>query len=315
MSNNLLVSIIIPLYNRALLLPYTLESIIGQTYENWECIIVDDGSTDTSICVVENFKKKDVRFYLYERPENLPKGGNSCRNFGFEKSSGDFIQWFDSDDLLLPGALEEKLNAFERETQIVYSGFKTFSGQPSNILSTYNCLPTDNVFLDYLLGGVVLNIPSFMYRRSFVRTLRFSERLTRAQDLDFVFRCISQKDAKIKQIQKAHSLVRLHEQTITSRFSKSKMIDLNSEIIVREYIFNTALKFEKPYILYPAQKYINTLKKLIVAGKFELFREKLNQNENIKNGLKRRLLLIAIIYKLTNRGLTTFNKILNREYQ
>jgi glycosyltransferase involved in cell wall biosynthesis len=83
-----MVSIIIPLYNRENLILETLESIKVQTYSNFECIIVDDGSTDNGIKLVKNFLNDDNRFKLFERPSNVKKGGNSCRNIGFLKSSG-----------------------------------------------------------------------------------------------------------------------------------------------------------------------------------------------------------------------------------
>ena len=83
-----LVSIIIPNYNRADLIVETLNSIIAQTYTNWECIVVDDGSTDDSIKVIDEYSKLDPRIYLYIRPNHKRKGANSCRNYGLEMSRG-----------------------------------------------------------------------------------------------------------------------------------------------------------------------------------------------------------------------------------
>ena len=73
MTNNPLVSIIIPTYNRAHLIGETLDSVLAQTYQNWECIIVDDGSSDNTDDVVNDYVKKDPRFKYYYRPdEHLP---------------------------------------------------------------------------------------------------------------------------------------------------------------------------------------------------------------------------------------------------
>ena len=72
--NDSLVSIVIPNYNRANLIGETLDSIIQQTYENWECIIVDDRSTDGSIEIIKNYSNKDPRFLLIERPQEYSKG-------------------------------------------------------------------------------------------------------------------------------------------------------------------------------------------------------------------------------------------------
>lgn len=103
------VSIVIPNYNRALLIGETLDSITTQTYRNWECIIVDDGSTDSSMQVIEQYVKKDSRFKLFSRPTNHPKGANSCRNIGMKKSQGDYVIFFDSDDLMTPNHIQEKV--------------------------------------------------------------------------------------------------------------------------------------------------------------------------------------------------------------
>lgn len=315
MSCTPLISIIIPSYNRASLLPFTLDSIIGQTYENWECIIVDDGSTDATLQIVKSYTQKHSRIKIYLRPEHIPKGGNACRNYGFEKSKGDYIQWFDSDDLLVPTALEEKCLAFEEDTHLVYSGFNTFSHTIDNGLVGYNCTPLNELLKDYFSGHVVLNIPSFIYRRNYVKAMRFSNELTRAQDLDFVFKCISKEGIKIKQVAKAHCLVRLHDQTITAQFSQKRIVDLRSEISVRAHIFRTAVRFGKPYVFYAAQKYFNALKKLIVVGEYELFKKELYGNPSVVFSLKRNLYTTAIVYKLTKKGMSRYNKLVNNEYQ
>ena len=95
-----LVSIIIPVFNREVLLPETLDSILSQTFTKWECIIVDDGSTDSSLVVAMVYASKDSRIKVFSRPWYKKKGANTCRNYGFELSKGEFIQWFDSDDIM-----------------------------------------------------------------------------------------------------------------------------------------------------------------------------------------------------------------------
>ena len=99
---NPLVSIIIANYNRAHLIEETLDSIKNQSYTFFECIIVDDGSTDNSVNVVQNWIQGDERFQFFKRPKSIRKGANACRNWGFkEKSKGDLIKFFDSDDIML----------------------------------------------------------------------------------------------------------------------------------------------------------------------------------------------------------------------
>ena len=80
----------------------TLDSIINQTFTDWECILVDDRSADESIRVLQEYQKKDARFKAFLRPLSLKKGANSCRNYGFLQATGSYIKWFDSDDLMQP---------------------------------------------------------------------------------------------------------------------------------------------------------------------------------------------------------------------
>lgn len=110
-----LVSIIIPTYNRAHLIGETLESVLAQTYQNWECIVVDDGSTDNTETLLQTYIHKDPRFQYHKRPGVMPKGGNSCRNFGFEVSKGMYIIFLDSDDLLIPNTLQNRITHIDNE--------------------------------------------------------------------------------------------------------------------------------------------------------------------------------------------------------
>jgi len=76
-------------------------------------LIVDDGSSDNTEAVVLDICKLDQRIEYYKRPSHLPKGANACRNYGLDKSKGDFILWFDSDDILEPNYLERIVNRFK----------------------------------------------------------------------------------------------------------------------------------------------------------------------------------------------------------
>ena len=97
--NNPLVSIIIPTYNRAHIIHETLDSVLSQSYTNWKCIVVDDGSTDTTEEVLKSYVKKDARFQYNKRPIDRKKGANACRNYGLDLAKGAYIVFFDSDDV------------------------------------------------------------------------------------------------------------------------------------------------------------------------------------------------------------------------
>ncbi len=125
-----LVSIIIPSFNRAELIGKTLESVLIQDYTNWECIIVDDGSTDNTMSVVQEYVDKDDRFQLHKRPPESPKGANACRNYGFELSKGAFINWLDSDDLFSRDKISSQITSVSNESYdrvVVTSKWNFFS--------------------------------------------------------------------------------------------------------------------------------------------------------------------------------------------
>lgn len=193
--NNPLVSIIIPVFNRGHLIGETLDSIIGQTYSNWECIVVNDGSTDNTKEVVLSYTKADNRFKYYERPTNRLPGGNAARNYGFEISLGEFIQWFDSDDIMLEEFLKKKILGFSDNVDLIisnykYSNFKLTRYRERN----FNVKATEDLFLLYSLDKVEIQINSCIWRREFLkkRTL-FDETLHRYQDNNFNLKMLFEK--------------------------------------------------------------------------------------------------------------------------
>lgn len=118
--NDILISIIIPTYNRANVLDQTLDSVLRQTYTNWECIVVDDGSTDATDKMVSEYCRQDSRFQYHKRPKESLKGGNVCRDLGFELSKGSFIKWLDSDDVLSDDLLLSQINAVSTSLESKY---------------------------------------------------------------------------------------------------------------------------------------------------------------------------------------------------
>ena len=107
--NNPLVSIIIPTFNRIDLFEETINSVLNQTYQNWECIIVDDGSSEINIGKLLSYKNKSERIIFLQR-NRLPSGVSTCRNIGVEKALGDFVIFLDSDDILHPECLSNRVS-------------------------------------------------------------------------------------------------------------------------------------------------------------------------------------------------------------
>lgn len=191
---NKLISIIIPTYNRAYLIGETLDSIIAQTYTNWECIIIDDGSTDETQIVINQYLNKDQRFQYFHRPQNRVKGPNSCRNYGFEKSKGEYIYWFDSDDLLIDNSIETRIINFDEETDVVISKADFFDSETGVILST-NKIISNSVIEDYFVGIITYYVSGPIWKKTFLekRLELFDENIRYLDDWDFNLRMIYDK--------------------------------------------------------------------------------------------------------------------------
>ena len=102
-----LVSVIIPTFNRAHLLPRALDSLLKQSYKNWEALVIDDASTDDTKSVIANYIKKDNRFHFYPLKEN--SGACIARNVGIKNAKGTLVTFLDSDDEYLPQKIEKQV--------------------------------------------------------------------------------------------------------------------------------------------------------------------------------------------------------------
>ena len=231
---NQLISIIIPTYNRANLISDTLDSIIAQTYTNWECIIVDDGSTDDSFEVINKYVKKDSRFKLFIRPENKIKGANACRNFGFEKSSGDYILWFDSDDLLKKNALDYYINSFKVNTHVVVAKLELIDLITSKKIRE-NKIFSSNIVQDYIDGKIAFYISGPLWKKSFLnkQTELFDEKISNLDDWDFNLRMLYDNPT-IVLIDKVLIQYRINENSLSKEISKLNLYEIKSEIFARE---------------------------------------------------------------------------------
>lgn len=140
----LLISIIIPTFNRANLICETLDSVLKQTYQNWECIIVDDGSTDNTGNLLEEYVKNDWRFKFLTRPNHKKKGPSGSRNFGLEQACGNYIIFLDSDDLLSKDCLKNRISfALDNPNKELWIfRANTFANRINDFDRLVNLLPT-----------------------------------------------------------------------------------------------------------------------------------------------------------------------------
>lgn len=272
--NNPLISIIIPTYNRAHLIGETLDSVLAQNYQNWECIVVDVGSTDKTENLMIEYCAKDVRFQYHHRPNNRQKGANACRNYGFELSKGEWIKWLDSDDLFYPNAIEVTLNSFNEPTDVLICKLEFFDKYLTKSIKI-NTIYSESTIEDYLVGKLAFYICGPTWQRSFLEQQKclFDESITNLDDWDFNLRMLYQ-NPKICYIHKPLIKYRIHENSLSSEINKLNIDEIKSEFKAREKHIKL-LKINK-------KADFNILKKFVKDRYKYLLREALLQNSNLK---------------------------------
>jgi glycosyltransferase involved in cell wall biosynthesis len=214
-----MLSIIIPCYNRANLIEETLISIIHQSYKNWECIIIDDGSTDNTLDILKFYVLKDSRFRFYTRPKNIKKGASSCRNYGYTLSNGDFICWFDSDDIMPFNSIEDRINAFFlNDCDFVLGKVLKFDHSSNEIIRENSnlLLPViKNPASEYLLGNFWFQTSAPIFKKSFLEkfSYHFDESLTFNDETEFYVRLLL-SNPNFKFVNTDVTLRRMHDESL-----------------------------------------------------------------------------------------------------
>lgn len=279
------VSLIIPTYNRAHLIEDTLESVLHQTYTNWECIVVDDGSNDNTEAIVNKYIKKDKRFSFFNRPNKLLKGANACRNFGFQKSSGDIINWLDSDDLLAENHFEIHVeNHLKYNVGCIVSRAETFHENPKESSGFWaNIKPEQEASRDMICSKISWATPSVTWKKKVLSIQPFNENLQTAQEWYFHTTMLI-NNTSFNTLDVVTIKVRRHEERIGKSVSDAKFIS----------------RFNSRYLVYQSLKKTN---KLDVTLEFYLFRVMLNAlkksvfNKYVKNTFKMSLILLKLGFK------------------
>ena len=180
-----LVSVIIPVYNRAALVEQTIASLVNQSYKAWEAIVVDDGSTDGSQAVIEKYAKEDARINLLCR-QRKPKGASTCRNIAIENSQGDYVIFLDSDDLLAIQCLQNRISDFKEHPNydfLVY-GMQFFTHRPGDHTRIWLEHFQDGYLSGFLLQSQWAITGPIWKRESLLRLGGFDEHLLSWEDGD-----------------------------------------------------------------------------------------------------------------------------------
>ena len=203
-----LVSIITPCYNSANFIIETMESVIHQTYQNWELLITDDGSKDNSVSIIQDYVKKDSRIRLF-KIEN--SGAAVARNYSIKQARGMYIAFLDSDDIWLPFKLEKQIDFMELNNyNFTYSSYQKMdeSGSLGNLVTivkdrlNYKDMLSSNkigcltaVYNAEVLGKIYM--PLIRKRQDYALWLKILKLTDFAYGLDEVLACYRIREVSI----------------------------------------------------------------------------------------------------------------------
>lgn len=186
---NNLVSIVIPAYNVEKYIGECLESIQQQTFENWQAIIVDDGSTDETAAVVQTIIQHDNRFRLIRQPNG---GVSKARNTGLLAASGKYLAFLDGDDMWAPAFLAELLAAIEADNaDMAYSGYTHLYAGGLRRKFSYP-YASGAILFDVIQGKTQIHIGSILVKKELVDKLglQFTEGCLIGQDQEFIWKLV-----------------------------------------------------------------------------------------------------------------------------
>ena len=192
-----LISIIVPIFNTEKYLHQCLNSILSQSYENFECLLINDGSTDASASICREYVAKDARFRYFEKENG---GVSSARNLGIERSGGAYITFIDSDDWVEFDYLEVLYSAIIQETaDISVSSYRTYEMSKNRWLFhafervkhqkvfSRQELMNQLVFLDNIDGSFRF-VSCKLVRKSILTGIWFNESTHLGEDMEFWFK-------------------------------------------------------------------------------------------------------------------------------
>jgi glycosyltransferase involved in cell wall biosynthesis len=230
-----LVSIVVPTYNRSKLLKECIESLLAQTYSDFEIIVVDDGSTDdTQACITEIVQKHNNVKY-YPRPHF---GLQATRNFGLRMAHGEFIGFFDSDDLWPPDYIEKMIGALQAnpDFDVAYSNImEVVDNKITGRYITTAQPPTGHITRDLFLRSKPFTLPSStIFRRKVWDGIFYDETLKRCDDCDAFLRISTR--AKFIYVPDVYLMYRQTEDSLSEAHGK-KLFTAHMCVLERFYFY------------------------------------------------------------------------------
>ena len=247
-------TIIIATYNRAHFIKQTLNSILAQTYSNWECLIIDDGGTDNTLEVITPILNKDSRFKFLKRPDSYKKGLPGCRNYGIDLTQGDYIIFFDDDDIVHPDNLKINVEVIQN-LNVDFCHYQKMSfekQQPiiNNTTITIVAPLTREDIKKVVTQEIGLASCTVLWKKKCFNTIRFNEALLYAEEWECYIRIINENFkgiiiSNVLYYNRKHSesnTGEFYRNNSTSRESYVKAILLVAQNLQQKQLFSTSLK-------------------------------------------------------------------------
>ncbi len=219
-------------YNRSQYIIESIKSIRNQTFNNWECLIIDDGGTDNTEEVLAPVLNKDKRFSYLRRTDNYEKGLPGSRNYGLDLAKGDYIIFFDDDDIVHPQNLEICLEELSKDN-ISFCRYirRVFRGEfdyDFNLSKEYSSFYIDKNDINKILKNELqFNSCAVMWTKECYVGHRYTEHLKYAEEWEVYSRIITSVNKGIS-IDKSLYYGRKHEESITGDFNNKNEASLKS---------------------------------------------------------------------------------------
>lgn len=241
--SNTEISVIIPAYNAEENIKATLNSLLNQTFENFEVVLVNDGSTDNTESIIKEFMIRDSRIkYIYQKNSGVA----IARNTGIDNSSGEYISFLDSDDYYDSLYLEKMYRKIkEKDDNICYCGYNFTNGLTHKNNTKFK---SKNLLLDFILGKIKVHISCVLINREFIlnQNIRFPSGVQWGEDFEFLCLLFSTTH-KICHIREYLHYYRIsHSENQLSNFTLNK-IDLDNESIQR-LVYNEKIRNNKDIV-------------------------------------------------------------------
>ena len=264
-----LISIIVPVYNSEKYINKCIESVLSQSYINWEMLLIDDGSTDESGRICDEYAAKDDRIRVYHQSNS---GVSIARNLGLDKMAGDYVTFIDSDDWIEPKYLANFAQFTYYTNQIVYQGyFMDYVGRVAKE-STMEIPEKGRVLhLGAILGKA--------FATSIIKNngIRFDERLNLHEDHVFYYECLKYTQKFEFSTYVGYHYMHYGEQSLSRRLQSSKSYFLASELLTDYYQYDTTA-IDAEYKRFCFQQFgLNQM----VMGIFSLYFERHTHKERL----------------------------------